>query len=85
MGHLFVTEGIADHSITAIEMDSFKSKSSVWHKSSMKKREVPCPGINTDARWGYNHTKGWMFGYKLHLTSTTGKIVWTSNCRCNYC
>ena len=41
----------------------------------MKKREIPCPGINTDARWGYNHTKGWMFGYKLHLTSTTGKIV----------
>jgi hypothetical protein len=24
---------------------------------------------------GYSHTKGWIFGYKLHLTSTTGKIV----------
>ncbi len=41
----------------------------------MKKGEVPCPGIDTNARWGYSHTKGWIFGYKLHLTSTTGKIV----------
>ncbi len=41
----------------------------------MEKGEVPCPGIDTDARWGYSHTKGWIFGYKLHLTCTTGKIV----------
>jgi hypothetical protein len=37
----------------------------------MKKGIVPCSGIDTDARWGYSHTKGWIFGYKLHLTSTT--------------
>ncbi len=41
----------------------------------MKKGIVPCPGIDTGARWGYSHTKGWTFGYKLHLTCTTGKIV----------
>jgi hypothetical protein len=43
----------------------------------MKKGEVHCPGIDTDARWwGYSHTKeGWVFGYKLHLTSTTGDLV----------
>ena len=51
----------------------------------MKKGIVPCPGIDTDARWGYSHTKGWVFGYKLHLTCTTGKIVVPSNSRCNYC
>ncbi len=32
---------------------------------------MPRPGIDTDARWGYSHTKGWIFGYKLHLTCTT--------------
>jgi len=38
----------------------------------MKKGVVPCSGIDTDARWGYSHTKkGWIFGYKLHITSTT--------------
>ena len=36
----------------------------------MKKGIVPCPGIDTDARWGYSHTKGWVLGYKLHLTCT---------------
>jgi hypothetical protein len=42
----------------------------------MKKGVVPCPGIDTDAKWGYSHTKGWVFGYKLHLSSTAiGEIV----------
>ncbi len=86
MGYLFVVEGLVDPSITAAAVDStlLKAKGPVWHKSSMKKDIVPCPGIDTDARWGYSHTKKWIFGYKLHLTCTTGKIVSTSNCRCNY-
>ena len=53
-----------------------KAKGSVWHKSSMEKGIVPCSGIDTDAKWGYSHTKGWIFGYKLHLTLATGKIVY---------
>ena len=86
MGCLFVVEGLVDLSITAVEMVLLlKAKGPVWYKSSMKKGIVLCPGIDTDARWGYSHTKGWIFGYKLHLTSTTGKIIVTSNCRCNYC
>ena len=75
MGYLFVAEGLVDLSITAIDSTLIKAKGHVWHKSSMKKGEVPCPGIDTDARWGYSHTKGWIFGYKLHLTSTTGDLV----------
>ncbi len=76
MGQLFVVEGlVVDHSITAIDSTLLKAKGSVWHKSSMEKGVVPCPGIDTDARWGYSHTKGWVFGYKLHLTSTTGELV----------
>ncbi|MER5176099.1 MAG: hypothetical protein ABJB76_03295 [Candidatus Nitrosocosmicus sp.] len=77
MGYLFVTEGMVmvddDHSIAAaVDNTLMKAKGSVWHKSSMEKGIVPCPGIDTDARWGYSHTKkGWIFGYKLHLTCTT--------------
>jgi hypothetical protein len=41
----------------------------------MEKGVVPCLGIDTNARWGYSHTKGWIFGYKLHLTCTTGELV----------
>ena len=71
MGRLFVVEGMTNPSITAIDSALLKAKGCVWHKSSMKKGAVPRSGIDTDARWGYSHTKGWVFGYKLHLTSTT--------------
>ncbi len=80
MGCLFVVEGMVDLSITAaVDSTLLKAKGPVWHKSSMKKGIVPCSGIDTDARWGYSHTKRWIFGYKLHLTCTTGKIVVPSN------
>ena len=72
-------------SITAVDSTLIKAKGRVWHKSSMKKGIVPCPGIDTDARWGYSHTKGWIFGYKLHLTSYNRRDCSTSNSRCNYC
>ena len=76
MGYLFVTERlVVDPSITATDSTLIKAKGCVWHKSSMEKGEIPCPGIDTDARWGYSHTKGWIFGYKLHLTSTTGDLI----------
>jgi hypothetical protein len=59
MGHLFVEEGLVDLSITAIDSTLIKANGRVWHKSSyMKKGIVPCPGIDTDARWwGYSNTK----------------------------
>ena len=75
MGNLFVTEGLADPTVTAIDSTLIKAKGHVWHASSMKKGVVPRSGIDTDARWGYSHTKGWVFGYKLHLTSTTGHLT----------
>jgi hypothetical protein len=73
MGYLFVAEHLAmvnDHPVTAIDSTLLKAKSHVWHKSSMKKEIVPHSGIYTDAKRGYSHTKGWVFGYKLHLTCT---------------
>ena len=76
MGYLFVVERLVDLSITAIDSTLLKAKGPVWHKSSMEKGEVPRSGIDTGARWGYSHTKkGWVFGYKLHITSTTGELV----------
>jgi Transposase DDE domain len=37
----------------------------------MEKGIVPCSSIDTDARWGYSHTRGWIFGYKLHMICST--------------
>ena len=53
MGKLFVRDKIVDPSII-LSADStlIKAKGHVWHKSSMKKKVVPCSGIDTDAMWG---------------------------------
>ncbi len=76
MGHLFVSDGIVNPHILATDSTLIKAKGHVWHKSSMDKGIVPSSGIDTDARWGFSHTKGcWLFGYKLHIISSTDSIV----------
>ena len=79
MGHLFVAERlVVDPHITAIDSTLLKAKGHLWHKSPMmEKGVVPRSGIDTDARWGWiqSYHEGWVFGYKLHLTSTTGDLV----------
>jgi hypothetical protein len=53
MGYLFVVEGIVDSAIAAaVDSTMMKAKGPVWHKSSMKKGIVPCPGIDTQMHGG---------------------------------
>ena len=62
MTRLFVCEKMINPYIVAIDNSTLlKAKGHVWHKSSMKKGIVPRSGIDTDARWGFSHTKGWMY------------------------
>ena len=62
--------------IVATDSTLLRAKGHLWHKSSMIKGVVPCSGIiDTDARWGFSHTKQWIFGYKLHLVSSTGSLI----------
>ena len=75
MNCLFVREKMIDPYIVAIDSTLLKAKGHVWHKSSMNKGIIPRSGIDTDARWGFSHTKGWIFGYKLHMISSTGSII----------
>jgi hypothetical protein len=74
MGCLFVSEGLVNPFITATDRTFVKAKGHVLHKSPMEKDIVPCSSIDTDGRWGFSHTKGWIFGYKLHLISSTGSM-----------
>jgi len=80
MGNLFVVEGLVRAYILATDTALLKSKGKgkVWHKSSMKEGIVPCSGIDRDARWGRSRTKGWLFGYKLHMicsTDPTSRVI----------
>jgi hypothetical protein len=76
MGELFVHEKIINPCVLSTDSTLIKAKGHVWHRSSMKKKVIPRSGIDTDARWGFSHTKGWIFGYKLHMVATsTGSII----------
>jgi len=57
MGNLFVSQDIVKPHLFATDSTLMSAKGKFWHVSSMKKRIVPCPGIDIDARWGYSHTK----------------------------
>ncbi|MDR4512807.1 MAG: hypothetical protein MRJ93_14000 [Nitrososphaeraceae archaeon] len=57
MGELFVREKITDPSVLSTDSTLMKAKGYVWHKSSMEQGVVPRSGIDTDARWGFSHTK----------------------------
>jgi hypothetical protein len=73
MGLLFVSESLVNPYILAIDSSTLikANKGKVWHKSSMmEKGIVPHSGIDKDARWGFSHTKGWIFGYKLNMVSS---------------
>ena len=75
IGNMFVKEEFVDPYIVSVDSILLKAKGHLWHKSSMIKRIIPRSGIDTDARWGFSHTKGWIFGYKLHITASTGSLI----------
>ena len=75
MGQRFVTENLVDPAIVSVDSTMVRAKGSVWHWSHIKKGIIPRPGIDTDARWGFARTKGWVFGYKMHMCCSTGKLV----------
>ncbi|CAN5889542.1 hypothetical protein BH23THE1_BH23THE1_19560 [soil metagenome] len=75
MGNLFVFEGLVKPYVIAIDSTLLKPKGHVWHASFMCKGIVPRSGIDTDSRWGFSHTRGRIFEYKLHMVSSTDSII----------
>ena len=72
MGHLFVMEELVGLSITATDSTLVKANGHVWHKSSIHEKRSGA----TFWHWhrctmGIQPYQGWIFGYKLHLTSAT--------------
>ena len=59
MGMLFIKDGLVDP-IVSVDSSLWKAKGHVWLRSNTKD-EVPRSGIDTDAKWGYSRTKGWVF------------------------
>ena len=75
MGNLFVSEKLVDDTSASVDSSLLKAYGPVWHKSDIKKNRFPIAGIDTDAKWGYSKSKGWIYGYKLHMSCSTGKLI----------
>ena len=75
MGNLFVSEKLVENKSASVDSTMLKATGPVWHKSNMKHNHLPLSGIDTDAKWGYSKSKGWIFGYKLHMSCNTGKLA----------
>lgn len=75
MGNLFVSKRLVENVSASIDSSMLKAAGPVWHKSDMKQNRLPISGIDTDAKWGFSKSKGWIFGYKLHMCCSTGKLI----------
>ena len=76
MGRLFVDEGLVDPYVTCVDSTMLRARNGlVWHKKQMDEGVVPYSGIDTEAKWGKSRTKGWVYGYKLHLACSTGSLI----------
>jgi len=73
VGTRFIAERMI-HRITAMDSTILSCKKS-WHKKDMEQGILPTSGIDTDAMWGFSKSKGWIFGYKLHMTCSTGSLA----------
>jgi hypothetical protein len=74
MGKAFASENLADCRIVAVDSSLiYAVNRRIWHKKHMIQNIMPRSGIDTDARWGFARTKGWVFGYKIHMCCSTGR------------
>ncbi len=75
MGNLFVSEKLIENKSASVDSSMLKAAGPVWHKSDIKKNRLSISGIDTDAKWGFSKSKGWIFGYKLHISCSVGKLA----------
>ena len=75
MGEIFVCDTLVDPYIVSTDSTLIKAKGSVWHKSSMTQGGVPHSSIDTDARWGFSHTRLDIWIQTTSVASTGSIIV----------
>jgi hypothetical protein len=74
VGRRFATE--LDSSVVSVDSSMTGAKNGhVRHKRQMATGDIPRSGIDTDAGRGFSGTGGWLSGYKLHMSCSTGTLV----------
>jgi hypothetical protein len=75
IGNIFLSERLVDSKTGSLDSSMIKTSGPVWHKSNIKQNRIPVSGIDVDARWGFSKSKGWIYGYKLHMSCSTGRLI----------
>jgi hypothetical protein len=73
MGNVLVSKKTTTSTICSVDSTLHQACGNIWHKKHKKANFVP-PGlrnIDKDADWGKSEYKGWVYGYKTHLISTS--------------
>ena len=71
--------------VVFIDKSLYKAQGSVWHQKDRNANHIPegLRHLDTDASWSTSKYRGWVYGYGLHLTTTTNGFpmlanVWTA-------
>ena len=59
----------------AVDSVTFHACGGVWHKEHREKGIVPDTRIDTEAGWTKSGWHGWVYGWKLHVIVTAGKVL----------
>lgn len=66
----FVIRILAKHHLISLQVISTDSSLCEALGKATHKNHPEMKPTDTDARWGWSESRDWVFGYKLHLTST---------------
>ena len=73
MGTMLVSKKITAGTMCSVDSTMHSACGNIWHKKHKKANFIPpkLRNIDKDADWGKSEYKGWVFGYKTHLISTS--------------
>ena len=73
MGKVFTNKKLATAYISSVDSTMYWACGNIWHKKHKKLNYIPpkLRNIDKDAHWGKSEYKGWVYGYKTHLVSTS--------------
>ena len=73
MGNMLIGEKASASNMCSVDSTMHKSCGNIWHKKHKKAGFIPpkLRNIDRDANWGKSEYKGWVYGYKTHLVSTS--------------
>jgi hypothetical protein len=73
MGNMLTGKKVSAGTMCSVDSTMHQACGNIWHKKHKKINFIPpkLRNIDRDADWGKSEYKGWVYGYKTHLISTS--------------